>query len=331
MSEFSQNFLASRTTSPARAAAVANFIADLEAWCAPHSLACLTADDLRGYVDAKLAAGFHASTIRKWLAMLRAHYRRLYDAGAVTASTYTAVRSVEMPPDTSRHGPNPYTEDEIAELRAIVDERWPRLSATDARRWLVRWRDRRSPYSRIRVHAIRCQLDAIIALALHCGLRKAEILRLNERSMHTDNEGVVVWDERGPWEGDNREVPYSDEARVLIAPWMNLRAAIAPGHERPWLNLHAAPTVRQPMSEATFTRLLATYVGPGWTLRRLRDTCALGWVKERLPALELVERLGLAVSSIDPFLALAPITSDELREAAQATEAEFMRLVGPRT
>jgi len=60
-------------------------------------------------------------------------------------------------------------------------------------------------------------------------------------------------------------------------------------------------------------------VGPGWTFRRLRDTCALGWVHERAPVLDLVGRLGLAVSSIDPFLARAPLTNEELIESLRAT------------
>jgi integrase len=317
-----------RPLSRAREAALARLLAELDAWCAPRSLAELGAGDLLGFVDAKLASGFHASTIRRWLVMLRAHYRRLCDGGAVTASTYFAVRSVELPPDTTHEGPNPYTPEQIDGLWRLLDCRWPKLPSDNAQRWLNRWRDGRSPYSRIRVHAIRCQLDAIIALALHCGLRKSEILRLDERAMHPDNEGVVVWEAGAPLNGGCREVPYSGEARELIAPWMNLRSMIAPDHDHAWLNLHARTTVREPMAEHSFSRLLGTYVGPGWTFRRLRDTAALRWVQERVPLLELVERLGSAVSSIDPFLALAPITTEELLEWVKRCEPEFNRLLG---
>ena len=305
---------ATRPISPNRSAALVRLLAELEAWCSPHPLLELSADDLQAFVDAKLAAGYHASMLRKQLTMLRAHYRRLCDTGEVTASTYLGVRSVELPPDTTLSGPNPYTPEEIDGLWALLDERWPKLPPEQERRWIGRWRDGRSPYSRIRAHAVRCQLDAIIALALNCGLRKMEILRLDERSMHTDNEGVVVW-RSAPWEGGFREVLYTDEARELIAPWTSLRAVIAPGHDRPWLNLHAGPTLREPMTEHSFSRLLGTYVGPGWTFRRLRDTCGLRWVEDRVDALELADRLGLAIASIDPFLALAPITTEELIEA----------------
>jgi hypothetical protein len=54
-------------------------------------------------------------------------------------------------------------------------------------------------------------------------------------------------------------------------------------------------------------------------------------VQERVPVLELVDRLGLAVSSVDRYLALAPITWEGLREASERTDVEFMRLLGPRT
>lgn len=75
-----------------------NFVA----WSAPHPLDGVTEHDLRSFVDAKLAAGYHASTLRRRLKMLRAHYRRLYLAGDATPDTYLALRSVELPPDGVR-------------------------------------------------------------------------------------------------------------------------------------------------------------------------------------------------------------------------------------
>ena len=49
------------------------------------------------------------------------------------------------------------------------------------------------------------------------------------------------------------------------------------------------------------------------------------------PALELVDRLGLAVSSVGRFLALAPITNEELIESVKRCEPALMRLIGART
>jgi integrase len=297
-----------RSLSPERAAALARLLAELEARIAPLPLSELTAPDLRAFVDAKLAGGFHASTLRRQLKMLRAHFRRLCIAGEITGATYEAVHSVELPPHTTLSVPNPHSPEEIDGLWRLLDGRWPKLPPDKARHWIGRWRDGRSPYSRIRGHAIRCQLDAIVALGLHCGLRKSEILRLDERSMHPDNEAVVVWQTGEAWVGSFREVPYSDEARDLIAPWMTIRSVIAPGHDRAWLNLHARTTIREPMTDFTFGNLLATYVGAGWTFRRLRDTAAQRRVHERVPVLKVVERLGLAVGSVDRRFSVAPIT-----------------------
>jgi len=53
----------------------------------------------------------------------------------------------------------------------------------------------------------------------------------------------------------------------------------------------------------------------------------LRWVQERVAVLELAERLGVAVSSIDSYLALAPPTREEMIEAAKRYGPEFERLM----
>jgi integrase len=65
----------------------------------------------------------------------------------------------------------------------------------------------------VRVHAVRCQLDAIVALALHTGLRRAEIFALDVACLHHLNYGVVVRDKDGSFDGRCREVPLTDAAR----------------------------------------------------------------------------------------------------------------------
>ena len=61
--------------------------------------------------------------------------------------------------------PQPYRRTELRGLRTTLDERWPTLPPEEADRWLRRVKDGRAPYSRVRVHAIRSQLDCIVALA----------------------------------------------------------------------------------------------------------------------------------------------------------------------
>jgi hypothetical protein len=90
-----------------------------------------------------------------------------------------------------------------------------------------------------------------------------------------------------------------------MSEWIDCRYALAPEHSGLWLNLHAEPTVRQPMTAETFNRLLATYVGVGWTLKRLRDTSAAAWVRVGLPPEKLRELLGLSrVEDVIPYMRL---------------------------
>ena len=94
-------------------------------------------------------------------------------------------------------------------------------------------RHARSPGSPLSYRSSRWQLDAVIALALYRGLRRSEIFRLDEDSMHDDNVFVVVaCDELGFPSGRCRIVPYTDQARALIAPWCRLRSGLAQRRSR---------------------------------------------------------------------------------------------------
>ena len=110
--------------------------------------------------------------------------------------------------------------------------------------------------------------------------------------MHTDNSYVTVWDEDGPWCGKHRGVPYTDSAREAIAPWVRLRRKINPDHESAWLSLWSEETAHEPMKLHTFNRLLLTYLGEGWTFRRLRATCVVGWLRAGMRLEHLRDVLG---------------------------------------
>jgi len=258
------------------------------------------------FLAQRIDEGFSPATVRKWRAMLLAFYAWAWREGHISGDTLLELRAIRPPSGSPRRAkPHPYRPGELRELRRALDLRWPKLPPDEAARRVARWQDGRSPYSRIRTHAIRCQLDAIIALALHCGLRRSEIFRQEIDWMHDDNAYVMVWDEIGPWDGKVRTVHYTDSARALIAPWCRLRSAIHPEHPRTWLNLHAATTVRQAMTSNTFDKLLVTYLGSGWQLSRLRATCGVGWAKAGLPPEHLRQVLGYSsLSDVWPYLAL---------------------------
>jgi integrase len=223
--------------------------------------------------------------------------------------------------------PQPYNRADLRALRATLDERWQKLPPEEADRWLRRVKDGRSPYSRVRVHAIRCQLDCIIAMSLHLGLRRAEIFRLDIRCVHHDNHGVVVVDPSGSFDGKCREVPLTDAARLAVHEWIVCRYYLNADHRWPWLNLHAERTKSAPMTRHTFDKLLLTYVGTGWTLKRLRDTCAAGWVRSGMPLEYLRQLLGL--SRIEDTLPYARLVRGSLDGQMEKLDPIFTDLVQP--
>ena len=185
-------------------------------------------------------AGYSAATVYKYRAIIGAFFGRAWREGYITTDELLAVRAIGPRRGGGRDQPCPYRPGELRELRRILVTRWPRVPDDEATRWLGRWQSGRSPYGRIRAHTIRLQLDAVIGLALRCGLRRQEIFRLNAESMHPDNAYILVWDEDGPWCENCRTVEYTDCAREAIVPWVHWRAAIKPDHDRAGLTLSSA-------------------------------------------------------------------------------------------
>jgi integrase len=303
-----------------RTAAYRRLLCEIESALGPMPVQDIAA--LARLLDAKHAAGIAPNTVRKYVGMLRAFYRWGHAQGRVTADTYLAVRAIKPPQGSSRQvQPQPYRRKEIKALWTTLDERWPTLPDDEAWHWINRWRDGRSPYSRIRSHAIHHQLAAVLGLALNCGLRRAEIFRLDEIVMHDDNAGVLV----AVSDGAYREVPYTISARDLIAPWMCIRKAINLDHRRAWLSLWSAPTVREPMSRESFNTLLPTYLGP-WQFSRLRATCGVGWAKAGLPPEHLRRVLGYAsVSDVMPYLGLV---GGDLERWMRRLDVKFQPQIG---
>jgi site-specific recombinase XerD len=301
------SYLGSRPLSGPRRAAVARFLVELEAWLAPRPLCGLDADALRAFLDERLAEGFHPNTARKWLVMARTLATRMYEEGAISADTLLAIRAVRPPAGSSRRPqPQPYSRRELRDLRAVLDARWPRLAADEASHYAVKWREGRTSYKRIRRHAVRLQLEAIIALALELGLRRREIFALDLDWVHYDNAYIAVWGTDGPWSARVREVPFTDASRQAIHDWLEFRELVGVAHERPWVALHGGPGVGEAMKRDAFDKLLRTYIGDGWTLKRLRDTCAVTWVKRGLPLEHLRRLLGLAtIEDTLPYAQLA--------------------------
>jgi site-specific recombinase XerD len=312
--------------SPDRRRTALRVLGDLQDRVGAVDLAGVDARALRGHLARQLDDGLSPGTVRKHRAVVLAFYEWAYRERCVEAEVLLALRAVREPAGASREArPQPYKRWELRALEKALEDRWPKLAAQDADKWLARVRDGRSPYARVRSHAIRCQLDAIISLALHTGLRRGELFRLDVPCMHYHNEGVAVRGDVASWEDNCREVPFTDAARDAVERWIECRWFLRSDHERAWLSLHAEPTMSEPMTRASFDRLLATYVGPGWSFKRLRDTCAATWVRSGLELEHLRQLLGLA--SLHDTLPYARLVRGRVGERVQKLQPTFADLI----
>ena len=156
----------------------------------------------------------------------------------------------------------------------------------------MRWKNGVTPYARIRKHAIRFQLDAVISLALHCGSSRREILALHLDDMHYDNAYIVVWGgERlnSPY----REVPFTDGARGAVEAWLDFRASMGVDHEPLAQPLGGEDGPRA--DQARRLRQAALQLRrAGVELPRLRHTCGIAWLRAGMTLWEVQRFLGHA-------------------------------------
>jgi integrase/recombinase XerC len=266
---------------------VANFLA-------PATLTTANAENLTAYLAERNEAGYAPNTLRKERQMALSFFTWAHETGQVSAETLIAMQSVVSPQGaTSRSHPKRYLPKELRFFREVINTRWPLMDDERARKFARRWQKGDTPYSRIRKHAIRLQLDAVISLALHGGLRRREIFALHVDDLHYDNAYIVVWSgER--WNSSYREVPYTEEARSAVRAWLDFRACMGVKHGAPWLNLWAAKTAREPIKADAFAKLLSAYVAPSLSYRRLRHTCGIAWLKAGMKLWEVQRLLGHA-------------------------------------
>jgi integrase len=260
----------------------------------PTLLTAARPTDLAAYLAQKTEAGFAPNTLRKERQMALSFFTWAHETGRVSAENLIAMQSVVSPQGaTSRSRPENYSPKELRFFCEVINARWPLMDDARAQKFARRWRNGDTPYSRIRKHAIRLQLDAVISLALHGGLRRREIFALHVDDLHYDNAYIVVWSgER--WSSSYREVPYTEEARAAVRAWLDFRACMGVKHDAPWLNLWAAKTAREPIGSDAFAKLLSAYADRSLNYRRLRHTCGIAWLKAGMKLWEVQRFLGHA-------------------------------------
>ena len=270
-------------------------------------------DEFRAFFSFLNEQDFAITTIAKKLNLLKPFFRWAWEVGVVDADTYMRIKSIAPPRGSSTpQRPRPYSKKELARFRVELDERWPRVPQ---RLWL-RWRNGTSHFRKVQPEMMRLQIEAIVALALHCGLRHNEIFSASIEDVHYDNAYVVVREGKG---GKYREVPHTATSREAVKAWLEIREELfrrakKGRHDKLWLSLAYNRVRLKPMSEDRFEELMRT-IG-NWQLHRFRHTCGTEWLRA-IKRLEVVQKL-LGHANINQTLTYAQlVNTDVLAEVAK--------------
>jgi site-specific recombinase XerD len=289
--------------------------------------------DLQEFAGALVASGLHVNTVRKKLNMIRPFISWAYAVDLIDADRYMKLRAVKDPRGaTAKTLPKPYTRDEIARLWLALDAKWPKIPHHGKRsQALRRWLSGRGPWGRVYRHAMRLQLDAAIRLALDLGLRRQEIFGLSVNDLHYDNEYLVVRGKADPNTGEPkiRQVPITEHARAALKEWLEFRALMRPGHDRPWLTCwesKATSKAIDPMRERRFHTLLQDTVGEEWRWHRLRHTCGTERLRSGM-ALQNVSHL-LGHANLQQTLGYAEVAKQDVAKDMERNEAAFGEAMG---
>lgn len=278
-----------------------------------------TGEHFQMYLARKVEQDFHVNTVRKYANALRSFFGWAYATKRITADQYLQLKSVSNPKGSSGQStPKPYS-------RAELDQFWHDLNTNlplppNYERLRARWIRGTTKWSRIWRYGLRLEIEAIVSLALHCGLRHFEIYALKPDDLHYDNEYVVVTGKGGKV----RAVPYTEPAREAVRKWLDVRQLMRPEDpEATWLSCHGR-TWNQRMAPQRFEELLQARVG-NYQLHRFRHTFATERLRHGVP-LEIVSRV-LGHATTQQTLAYAEIVKSDVARELSRTEADFVKAV----
>jgi integrase len=289
----------------------------------PGALEEANDDHLRDWLVTLLEEGLAPSSVRLYMSMVMPFYQWAWERRVISAEHLMRLRTVRPPRGSTSQAPRPYSRKELARMWADLDARWPLLH--EKSRIPKRYERGTSPFRSVRKHAMRLQLDAMIELALVCGLRRIEIYRLSLADLHFDNKYIVVHGKRENQNDKVREVPYPDSTREAVWAWFRMRGTMSPAAGvSTWLSV-TGPEPAVGLSTHRMAMLLHSF-GP-WTWHRMRHTAAT----ERLRAGMTLEQLQkfLGHSNIGQTLGYADLVKDDIHKAAERSDAEFQRAIKP--
>lgn len=328
--QFDREYIKYHRITEKRAREQRQHLASLELRLDGRSLVEVRSEDFAGFL-ADLAVTRQPNTVRKIGNMVRPFFNWAHARGMISDTTIIQLRAVKDPRGATRQGkPNPYNRNELRAFWVALSERLPLLpDKGPGSRLLGRWIVGKSPWRRVARHAMRLQVEAIVALALHCGLRRQEIFDLTPDHLHYDNEYVDVKGKADPTTGHPKEraVPFTEPAREAVKAWLDFRELMDPDHGQTWLSCFGPHTYATAMSFDRFEELLPKTVGAGWTLHRFRHTFATERLRAGTP-LEIVSEV-LGHATLEQTRGYAEIARGDLTREMWRTEDGFVKAVRP--
>lgn len=279
------------------------------------------ADDLQNYLEHLMAKKFKANSVALYLNMIRSFVSWAWSKKLVTGDQLLEIRAVKKPSGAKPDVPRPYSIKEMKQFWAEFTECYPLMNLSNAH--LRRLRNGTARYANYRKHALRLQLEAVVLLAVCCGLRREEIFRLTLDDLHPDNAYLPV---HGKGKRD-REVPYTELAQSAVLAWLDFRKLLGVEHAHPWVRCYG-----RSKSEFTGAMTMSTLahhmgrIGSGWELHRFRHSSATNWLREGMP-LEVLQRF-LGHSSAQMTLRYAQLNREDIFRQVERHEQGFTRRLG---
>ena len=296
-------------------------------------------DAIDAYLRTLVARNFEPTTVRWHLNAIRPLFKWMWRQKLITGDRLMEVEDVAAPRGGRKDDPNPYTRKEIQRFWRDLDDAYPwcacgKCKAGEridcAERYLRRWRSGSSKWKRVQAYAMRCQIEAIVALPLMGGLRREEVFRAGLHDIDPENAYIVVRGAAKNADGQQRDriVPWQggQSQRIIIQRWLDLRAELAPDHDSVWLSLWHQHRLK-PLRWGKFEMLMRN-VGRGYEFHRLRHTFATEALRAGMELEKLSKVLGH--SSLQQTLGYAKLIDGDLVKAAERVEADFSRAVGQR-
>lgn len=282
-------------------------------------------DQLQDYMEHLISDGYAPNSVALYQNMIRSFASWAYSKKLISADTLLQIREVRKPPGAKPGVPRPYSTNEMKAFWADLDKRYPYKELNPYH--LAHLRKGTLRFANYRDHVMRLQLEAIVLLAVCCGLRRQEIFFLTMEDLHPDNEFLTVTGKGG----EDREVPYADLARKAVVRWFEFRKMLGVAHEKPWIRGRGprASDFNQPMSLDSLSHQMSR-IGNGYELHRLRHSAATNWLREGMP-LEVLQRL-LGHGSIQMTLHYAKLNREDVARQMEDHESGFVKRLGlPKT